>query len=142
MGRASRPPTTRSPPHQTRPEALCFGYVLQLREILVSHVGDLDERSLVLSGKREHVQGFLRLLYSLAEQEALLVQRRIILSRGRCTLSDEDIKRVGSHLPEKLGKDIHKTIAAELGLEERQVYYAIRMLLDFRGHSDTEPDAA
>ena len=26
LGWASRPPITRSPPHQTRPEASCFGY--------------------------------------------------------------------------------------------------------------------
>lgn len=100
--------------------------VASLGDILASTTISGDETDLVIVGRRDSVRQYLQLLKRRAKTgEIEIVAKRTLLDRPT-GLTDDQIEEIRRALPAgSLPMDIHKKIAADLGLPNWKVYQTI-----------------
>ena len=101
--------------------------VASLSDILATTTVSGDETDLVLVGRRDSVRQYVQLLKRRAKSGGIEIVAKRTLRPERLTgLTDEQIEEIRRALPAgSVPKDIHKKIAADLGLPNWKVYQTI-----------------
>jgi hypothetical protein len=108
----------------------CDSEIVRLGDILLTHLGDKRERSLILSGSKKVIDFYIASLRELERQGELVIVQKVLIESGqKCNLPATVMIEISKILGAgPIPRNGHKAIATKLGLSNKQTYAAIALI--------------